>query len=126
MTLPQYASTDVEGLDAETAKRRLQATALNLGRTDQVLAAANVFVTIAWARLLSRVQYSFCSFRGSVLARKDGPGGGWWYAGILSAADIALSLLRWAIRRRFDRGIALIMLSQSGRPRASRTELRPR
>lgn len=84
---------EVDGLDPETAKRKLQATALNLGRTDQVLAAANVFVTFSWALLLSRLQPG----SGTGVARKDGRRR--IYAGILITADIGLSLLRWSIRR---------------------------
>jgi hypothetical protein len=96
-TIPQFAFTDVEGLDAETAKRRLQATALNLGRTDQLLATANVVVAVGWVRSLSRVSTRFARSAGGA-PPKEWPRRRWWYAGVLGFADVALTLLRWAVR----------------------------
>jgi hypothetical protein len=84
--------TDVEGLDAEAAKRRLQATALNLGRTNQLLAAANVFVTAVWARLLSRLLTRSVVGAPPVNRRRR------WYVAVLFSADVGLTLLRWAVR----------------------------
>jgi hypothetical protein len=123
VTLPQYASTDIEGLDAETAKRRLQATALNLGRTNQLLAAANVVVAIGWVRLLSRVSTRFA--RSAIGAPpKERPRLRWWYMGVLCCADVALTQLRWAVRN----GLIVNCLDpadETGRPRPlGRTDAR--
>jgi hypothetical protein len=90
-SVPQVIN-EVDGLDLETAKRKLQATALNLGRTDQVLAAANLCVTLSWARVLFRLQPG--SGIGTAQHRRRRI-----YAGILISADAGLSLLRWAVRR---------------------------
>lgn len=115
VTLPQFALTDVEGLDAETAKRRLQATALNLGRADQLLAAANVVVAVGWVRLLSRVTARFA--RPAVHApAKELPRQRWWFAGVLGCADVALTLLRWAVRNGLIAN-CLDPADETGRPR---------
>jgi hypothetical protein len=82
----------VEGLDAETAKRRLQATALNLGRTEQALTVANISVTVAWARLLSRLLTRSAIGASPMDWRRRS------YVGMLFGADVVLALLRWAVR----------------------------
>jgi hypothetical protein len=84
--------TGVEGLDAEMAKRRLRATALNLGRTDQLLAVANVSVATAWARLLSRLLTRSVVGAPPIDWRRR------WPIAVLVCADTALTLLRWAVR----------------------------
>jgi conflict system STAND superfamily ATPase len=84
--------TGIEGLDAEAAKRRLQATALNLGDTTQLLGAANVFVTAAWARLLSRL------LTRSAIGAQPANRRRWLYVGVLFGTDAGLTLLRWAVR----------------------------
>jgi hypothetical protein len=82
----------VEDLDAETAKRRLQATALNLGRTDQLLVAANVAATFAWAGWLSRRLARSAVGAPPMDRRRQ------LYVGVLFSADVVLTLLRWAVR----------------------------
>jgi hypothetical protein len=82
---------EIEGLDPETAKRRLRATALNLGGTDQVLAAINLLAAFGWTRLLSRLLPS-TKIKASKKDRRR------LYTGILICADISLSLLRGAVR----------------------------
>jgi hypothetical protein len=84
--------TAVEGLDAEMAKRRLQATALNLGPTPQILAAANVGVTVAWVTWLSRFLMGAAIGRTSMEKLRR------WAVGGLLCADLALTLLRWVVR----------------------------
>jgi len=82
----------VEGLDADAAKRRLQATGLNLGRTEQALALANVVATAGWARLLGR----------GLTRSVAGGGGSSWrrrvYTGAFFSLDGCLTLTRWAVR----------------------------
>ena len=84
--------TGVEGLDAETAKRRLQATALNLGDITQSLATANVVVSLAWARLVPRLLMRSAIGDRSANRRR------WLYVGVLSGTDAGLTLLRWTVR----------------------------
>jgi hypothetical protein len=84
--------TGVEGLDAEMAKRRLRATALNLGRTDQVLAVANVAAATAWARLLARL------LTRSVVGAPPTEWRRRWPIAALVCADGVLTLLRWTVR----------------------------
>ena len=86
------ALNDVEGLDGETAKRRLQATSLNLGRTEQLLTTANICVTVAWARLLSRLVVRSAAGVPPMDRRQR------LYVGVLASTDVAFALLRWAIR----------------------------
>jgi hypothetical protein len=102
--------TGVEGLDAETAKRRLQATALNLGRTAQLLAAANVFVTVSWTRLLSRL------LTRSAIGARPANRRRWWYVGVLFCTDGGLTLLRWAVRN----GLIKNCLDPAGQMQRSR------
>jgi hypothetical protein len=102
--------TGVEGLDAEMAKRRLQATALNLGRTAQLLAAANVFVTVSWVRLLSRL------LTRSAIGARPAHRRRWWYAGVLFGTDAGLTLLRWAVRN----GLIKNCLDPAGQMQRSR------
>jgi hypothetical protein len=87
-----FTLTGVEGLDAETAKRRLEATAFNLGRTEQLLVATNVFVTVAWARLLSRLLTRSAIGAPSLDRRRRRD------VGVLVCTDVVLTLLRWAVR----------------------------
>jgi hypothetical protein len=87
-----FKLTDVEGLDAEMAKRRLRATALNLGRTDQLLVVANVSAATAWARLLSRL------LTRSVVGAQPIDWRRRWPIAVLVCADAVLTLLRWAVR----------------------------
>jgi hypothetical protein len=84
---------DVEGLDGETAKRRLQATSLNLGRTEQLLTIANISVTVAWAQLLSRLIITRSAVGAPPMDRRRR-----LYAGLLFSTDVTFALLRWAIR----------------------------
>jgi hypothetical protein len=109
------AVQSVEGLDAETAKRRLQATALNLGRTDQLLAAANVFAAAAWARLLSRLATRSAIGAPSVDWRRRS------YLGALVGADVVLTLLRWAVRN----GLIKNCLDSAGQSQRSRVLGKP-
>jgi hypothetical protein len=83
----------VEGLDPDTAKRKLQATSLNLGRTDQLLAALNLLVTLSWARLLARIIPGTGKVAAGQNRRRQ------VYLSILLSADAGLTLLRWAVRR---------------------------
>lgn len=82
----------VEGLDAEAAKRRLQATGLNLGRTDQALAVANVAATAGWVRLVSR------GLGRSVVGGPAPSRRRWVFTGALLSMDGCLTLSRWAVR----------------------------
>ena len=100
----------VEGLDADAAKGRLQATALNLGRTNQLLSAANVFVTAAWARLLSRLLTRSVVGAPPVNRRRR------WYVAVLFCTDVGLTLLRWAVRN----GVIKSCLDPVGQTQRSR------
>jgi hypothetical protein len=91
-SLPSSALTGLEDLDAETAKRRLQATALNLGRTEQFLYLANISTTVTWARLLTRLLTSPVIGAQPMDRRRRR------YIGVLIGADILLALLRWTVR----------------------------
>lgn len=102
--------TDVEGLDAETAKRRLQATALNLGRTDQLLATVNVSVTVSWVRLLSRLLTRSATGAPPIDRRRG------WYVAALACTDVVLTLLRWAVRN----GLIANCLDPAGQIQRSR------
>lgn len=82
----------IEGLDAETAKRRLQATALNLGRTEQLLVAANIAATFAWAGWLSR-RLARSAIGAPPMDRRRQ-----LYVGVLFSADVVLTMLRSAVR----------------------------
>lgn len=89
---PTLTLTGIEGLDSDAAKRRLQATALNLGRTEQVLAAVNSLTTIAWARVLSRLLTRSVTGAERMERRR------WLFVAALFSSDAALTLLRWAVR----------------------------
>ena len=83
---------ELEGLDPETAKSRLAATSLNLGRTEQVLVGANVVCAFAWARLLS-LDLSGVMVRSERVGRRRKA-----LIAVLLVGDIGLTLLRWAVR----------------------------
>jgi hypothetical protein len=94
-TRPPAASTAlliVEGLDAPMAKRRLRATALNLGWADHILSAADFTAMIGWGTILSQVVT-----RPAVGAPPSGTRRR-VYTGALLGADAGLCALRWAVR----------------------------
>lgn len=86
------AVTGVEGLDPDSALRRLQATALNLGRTDQALAVLNSLVMVSWARSLSRLLDGSAAAASRRRRRRRLS-----ITGLLTA-DIALTIGRWLVR----------------------------
>src|SRR5262249_19219762 len=96
--------------DAQMAKRRLQATALNLGRIDQLLAVANVFAATAWARLLSRLLTRAVVGASPMDRRRR------WPIGVLVCTDVVLTLLRWTVRN----GLIVNCLDPAGQIQRSR------
>jgi hypothetical protein len=86
------AISGIEGLDADAAKRRLHATALNLGRTEQLLAALNVFVTLQWVRALARLLMPSASGDSSPGWRRRRT------VALFFSGDLVLTCCRWAVR----------------------------
>lgn len=89
---PSAALLAVEGLDPETAKRRLRATALNLGWADQILYAADITSMISWGTLLSQVMTRSAVGAPPANRRRR------VYTAALLGVDTSLSALRWVIR----------------------------